>query len=185
MIRASLKLLLSANVFLPFVDGKRYVFCYHDVSEPDSPWHAAIYSTPPKLFRRQIEALSKRLQWVTLDELLRRETPGRHLCALTFDDGFASVREGALPFLRQKGIPSTMFVCRLAMEHNCLPVSTRVLLSRLRDPPPEFSRLVVGRGSDDYINPEVDEAILESLERLKASGLFRDKVFMDAETSSP
>lgn len=56
-----------------------------------------------------------------MDELLRLSQPiradargpldgGRHYCAVTFDDGFVSVVENALPELERRRIPATMFV---------------------------------------------------------------------------
>lgn len=36
--------------------------------------------------------------------------PGRHHCVITFDDGFVSVIENALPELEQRKIPFTMFI---------------------------------------------------------------------------
>lgn len=180
--RSALKRLLSANVFLPLVSAKRYVFCYHDVSEPGAPEHDPLYSTPPGLFRQQINALSRRLEWVDLEELLLTERPQRHLGTLTFDDGFASFRDVAWPFLCQRGIPATLFLCRLAIEHNCLPTTTGVLLNRLKRPPEEFARLLA---EDDttggFVSPRWNEAVLGGLEGLKAIGLFDRKVFLDVE----
>jgi len=56
-----------------------------------------------------------------MDEMLRLATPvpaglkdpltaGGHHCAVTFDDGFVSVIENALPELERRNIPSTVFV---------------------------------------------------------------------------
>lgn len=61
-----------------------------------------------------------RFAW-QMDALLRRATPlradvrtplpeGERCAVVTFDDGFASVVENALPELEQRGIPSTIFV---------------------------------------------------------------------------
>ena len=36
--------------------------------------------------------------------------PGKPVVAITFDDGYRSVREHALPILEQHGFPATMFV---------------------------------------------------------------------------
>jgi peptidoglycan/xylan/chitin deacetylase (PgdA/CDA1 family) len=56
-----------------------------------------------------------------LDDLLRLAKPvpadldalphsGKHYCAVTFDDGFVSVVENALPELERRGIPATFFI---------------------------------------------------------------------------
>jgi len=42
------------------------------------------------------------------------------MAAITFDDGFRSVRTEVLPFLRSKGIPFAAFVCKMAIETDSL-----------------------------------------------------------------
>lgn len=182
--RALAKRALSTNVFLPFADAKRYVFCYHDISEPDAPGHSPEYSTPPQMFRDQIEALGTRFQWVDLEELLTTTQPKRHLAALTFDDGFASVRDVAWPYLREQGIPFFVFVCRSAIEDNCLAVTTRTLLRRLREVPMELAALLTAEGSAGYTSPRWNDAMSKHRDELTSLGLFDTRLYLNADDIS-
>lgn len=75
-------------------------------------WHSldntgSVISTPPEVFRRQMESLAKSgIPVAPLDKI--RETPGA--VALTFDDGFANLAEHAFPVLERFGFPATVFV---------------------------------------------------------------------------
>ena len=63
-------------------------------------------STPPELFRRQIEYLvENRVPVVRLADV--RRTPGA--VALTFDDGFRNFLEYGLPVLERYHLPATVF----------------------------------------------------------------------------
>lgn len=111
--------------------GARFVFLYHDVSPPDAIQHHQLYSTPPELFERQIALLRRAVEFVPLAELTSC-APGwlaRPQAAITFDDGMRSFVEHALPVLEAQGIPATLFVNRLAIEHDHLPFQT-VIRSR-------------------------------------------------------
>ncbi len=83
--------------------ARAVVLCYHSV---------------PKEQRRAFAA--------QMDQLLRYAnpisadtpgglTPGAHYVCVTFDDGYQNVVENAVPELRQRGIPSTIFVASGAL----------------------------------------------------------------------
>ena len=82
------------------------VLCYHAVSDR---WGAPLSVTPADL-RRQLSALLSR-GWVGArftDAVLAPEH--RRTLAVTFDDGFESVRTLAAPILAELGVPGTVFV---------------------------------------------------------------------------
>jgi len=86
------------------------VLTYHAIDE-----EAAVISVPPALFRRQMQTLAHHgIRGVSLAEAFRaREESGRFpadAVALTFDDGYLSVLEQALPALRTHGFGATAFV---------------------------------------------------------------------------
>jgi peptidoglycan/xylan/chitin deacetylase (PgdA/CDA1 family) len=81
--------------------------CYHAVSED---WPAAL-SVRPDSLRRQLSLLLDRgYEPVTFSELVLGDADGARRMAVTFDDGYASVHDRALPILEQLGIPGTLFI---------------------------------------------------------------------------
>lgn len=83
-------------------------------------WHAvdgraSVISTPPERFRRQLGLLAERgLRGISLAEAFRRRAADGRFPAdavvLTFDDGFRSIAEQALPAASDHGFTGTVFV---------------------------------------------------------------------------
>ena len=107
--KAVLKGIARRDWVLPLAKRHRVIFVFHDLSDPSARHHSLIYSTPPSIFERQIGWLARRFELVSLDEIVdsERRSQGRPLAAVTFDDGFRSVREVGHPILRDRGIPYT------------------------------------------------------------------------------
>lgn len=87
------------------------IACYHAV-DPD--WHTSPLSVTPSTFAAQCAWLARRRRVVDLHEavghLNTRGELAHGLAAITFDDGFASVRRHALPVLRSLRLPATVFL---------------------------------------------------------------------------
>ncbi len=88
------------------------ILCYHDLSsDPAAP----LQTVPPEFLREQIRAC-KAAGWtfVSLAELLAlRDHPERlpaRTMVLTFDDGYRSFAERALPVLRAEGVRATLAI---------------------------------------------------------------------------
>jgi heparosan-N-sulfate-glucuronate 5-epimerase len=82
------------------------VLCYHAVS----PTWPADLSIAPELLREQLRHLAGRgYRGVTFSEAVAGAGGGK-LVAVTFDDGYRSVLELALPILAGLGMPGTLFV---------------------------------------------------------------------------
>ena len=116
--KSVLKGVARRDVVLALARNHRVIFVFHDLSDPNAPHHSPMYSTPPSIFERQVDWLARRFQLVSLDEIIDPEqrSDGRPLAAVTFDDGFRSVREIGHPILRERGIPYTVFLIRNAVE---------------------------------------------------------------------
>jgi len=100
---------------------RRFVFLYHDISDPGSPQYSSLYSTTVQNFKSQIDLIAKHFNLVSLEEVFSADTRHqRQLASITFDDGFLSVKNEALPYLRGKSIPFSVFVNATAIKHNRL-----------------------------------------------------------------
>jgi peptidoglycan/xylan/chitin deacetylase (PgdA/CDA1 family) len=81
--------------------GSSAILTYHSLDDSGS-----VVSTPPALFRRQMEFLAaSRIPVVPLDQVAGH--PGA--VAITFDDGFRNLLSHAIPVLEQHGFPATIF----------------------------------------------------------------------------
>ncbi|HKP45824.1 MAG TPA: polysaccharide deacetylase family protein [Pyrinomonadaceae bacterium] len=102
--------------------SKRFIFVYHDVSDPNALQYSKLYSTRPEAFREQINFFADHFTFDSLDDIISRDVNGgdRPRAAVTFDDGFLSVREIAFPYLAKNGIPFTVFANRNAIASNTL-----------------------------------------------------------------
>lgn len=86
------------------------ILCYHAV-EPG--WRSAL-AVEPEAFDRQCAWLARHKTVLplhqALDRLDGRGRPPRGTVVLTFDDGFRSVHDHALPILQRHRLPSTVFL---------------------------------------------------------------------------
>src|SRR5438874_85583 len=83
---------------------KPLVLLYHSVVERPSN---GLEITPELLHRQIVSLLARGLSPVTVSEALQRRDG--HF-AVTFDDASLSIRQRALPVLRELGVPATAFV---------------------------------------------------------------------------
>jgi len=96
------------------------VLCYHGIPEVHR-----------ERFARQMDLL---LRWATpvRADFMDTLAVGKHLAAVTFDDGLVSVRDQALPELAKRNIPATLFIPTGYLGKKCtwmrvdqLPLSKR------------------------------------------------------------
>ena len=87
------------------------ILMYHKVSAPvpGSNWHN-LYVTPAGLARQVDELLAAGLPCLPYDEALPAIQRGERAFCLTFDDGFLSVYENALPVLQVRGVKAMLFL---------------------------------------------------------------------------
>jgi peptidoglycan/xylan/chitin deacetylase (PgdA/CDA1 family) len=80
------------------------VLLYHSVGADN-------YSVPVDLFERQMCFLAAHTSVVPLEDILTSGRPRNSItCAITWDDGYASVHEYALKILEKYKFPSTLYV---------------------------------------------------------------------------
>ena len=103
------------------VDGNGYVagvtiLCYHDL---DASWKSPI-SVDPDTFARQVAWLASNRRIVPAGEAVRmmdrRGGLPAGIASITFDDGFLSTYEHAMPILARHRLPATVFVVAATLD---------------------------------------------------------------------
>ena len=84
--------------------GKRIVV-FHEIKDPS-------------LFREKIGWLKEHYDLVSLEDLFTLRVSDRTLIAVTFDDGYASWYDQAVPVLEELEIPAVFFVCSGFVDSN-------------------------------------------------------------------
>jgi len=95
------------------------VLTYHACFEEVPPSVAAIDNVRPQRLHDHLQILKRRFRFVSVDELSEAKRL-RGLAAVTFDDGYKSVIQNALPVMNALGIPFTIFVNTNALEGKVL-----------------------------------------------------------------
>jgi peptidoglycan/xylan/chitin deacetylase (PgdA/CDA1 family) len=99
----------------------RAVLYHHVTDHASSLVDRLAVSTPPDVFESHVRKLARDYELVSLDEVLSGELP-RRAVLVTFDDGYRSVADVALPILRRLGVPSVFFVTGACLERDSLPL---------------------------------------------------------------
>jgi peptidoglycan/xylan/chitin deacetylase (PgdA/CDA1 family) len=142
-----------ASVFQQLV-----ILTYHHVADSSAsyPFDSDVADATPAQFRRQMELLARHRTPIGIDDLLRALVGGRlprNPVMVTFDDGYRSCHDVALPILRAVGVRATFFVptgfisqrrmywwerIAFALKHARRPAATieypRALAIDVRDP---------------------------------------------------
>ncbi len=91
------------------------IVTYHHVAAPDPayPYDPQVADATPTQFRRQIEMLARYGTPIGVDDLLRAiggASLPKNPVMITFDDGYRSCHDVALPILRAVGVRATFFI---------------------------------------------------------------------------
>lgn len=91
------------------------IITYHHVQDHDPayPYDPDVADATPAQFRWQMEALARHCTPIGIDELLRAIDGAplpKNPVMVTFDDGYLSCHDTALPILRAVGIRATFFI---------------------------------------------------------------------------
>ena len=97
---------------------------FHDVSTSDSPFTRGMgVSTTPAELEAALKFLSQHYTFVSLQDVLAdsagRDLPSR-AALVTFDDGYASVMDSAVPLLRRYGIRAIFFLNAAYLDNHRL-----------------------------------------------------------------
>ena len=110
----ALKVIMHARKLAP-VPTTLSILTYHHVAEdePGYPFDAGVADATPAQFRRQMEMLARHGTPIGIDELVRALDGAplpKNPVMVTFDDGYRSCHDVALPILRAVGMRATFFV---------------------------------------------------------------------------
>lgn len=91
------------------------IVTYHRIAEvgAEDPYDPDVVDATPAQFRRQIETLARIGTPIGMTALIRALDGGQlppNPFMVTFDDGYRSCRDVALPILRTLGVPATFFI---------------------------------------------------------------------------
>jgi peptidoglycan/xylan/chitin deacetylase (PgdA/CDA1 family) len=91
------------------------IVTYHHIADEDPayPYDPGVYDATPSQFRRQLELISRYCTPIGIDELVRAidgEPLPENPVMVTFDDGYLSCHDAALPILRAVGVRATFFI---------------------------------------------------------------------------
>lgn len=119
----ALDLVLAARA--RFGRGGVAALTYHHVAEPDARYRfdPDVADATPAQFRRQLELLGRRCTPIGVDELcaaLDGAPLPPNAVMITFDDGYRSNLEIALPILRELGFPAVFFIATRFVEERRL-----------------------------------------------------------------
>ncbi len=99
-IKFLLAILYAAVLIFSSKKGHKIIVFYHGVTAKEN-----------KGFQKQLSFIADHYRVLSVSELLSKEQrDGENLCAITFDDAFENLLENALPFLKDKKMPATIFV---------------------------------------------------------------------------
>ncbi len=86
------------------------VLLYHAVFEQvPAPLLKGLHNVRPEVLQSQLECIRRHFKFVDVDEMAALDDP-RGYASLTFDDGYRSVFEQALPICEKLDIPLTVFL---------------------------------------------------------------------------
>lgn len=91
------------------------IVTYHHVADepPGCPYDPTVCDADPVQFRRQLEMIARYCNPIGIDDLMRAiegEPLPNNPVMVTFDDGYLSCHDTALPILRAVGVRATFFI---------------------------------------------------------------------------
>ena len=97
------------------------IITYHHIADDDAnyAYDPTIADATPEQFRRQMELLTRHFTPIGIDELVRAidgEPLPKNPIMVTFDDGYRSCHDAALPILRAVGVRATFFISTSFVE---------------------------------------------------------------------
>jgi peptidoglycan/xylan/chitin deacetylase (PgdA/CDA1 family) len=101
--------------------GLRVALYHHVADQPSELASPLNLTTPVALFEAHIKRITRDYEIVDLGDVLAGNLPRRALL-ITFDDGYRSILDVALPILSKLELPSVFFISAVFVEPESLPL---------------------------------------------------------------
>jgi len=157
------------------------ILTYHHIADDDPayPFDRTVADATPAQFRRQMELLARYGTPIAMDDLIRALDGAplpKNPVMVTFDDGYQSVHDIAVPILQRVGIPATLFIAtqfvaerRIYWWEAVAVILQRARRARARVTYPETFELVAGEpGTAATVNDWIKNTPGLNVERLLA-----------------
>src|SRR5689334_16488084 len=115
------------------------ILTYHHISDqdPSYPYDPNVADATPAQFRRQMETVARYGTPIGIDDLIRAlggAALPKNPVMVTFDDGYLSCHDIALPILRAVGVRATFFIATSFVSERRLYWWERIALMLRRSP---------------------------------------------------
>lgn len=121
--------------------GLRVVLYHHVAELCDFTRHLGCV-TPPSVFERHVDWLAKHYELVSIGEVGSGKPLPKRALLITFDDAYGSVKSVAGSILKDRGLPSVLFLATDPVFHSCIVLDN--LLSFAFSRYPDKFREIVG-----------------------------------------
>ncbi|MEZ4361244.1 MAG: polysaccharide deacetylase family protein [Kofleriaceae bacterium] len=166
------------------------VLTYHHVQDPEdgSMFDPGVADATPEQFRRQMELVARYGTPVTLSEVIGfvrdGHPPPPNPVLVTFDDGYRSCLDVAVPILRRVGVPATFFIATNFVERRRLFWWERisVLLARARRGHVDVLSLNAPRITVEVSHPEAMTVLTRLIKDVP--GIQIDELLMQLSTAA-
>ncbi len=111
----------------------RIIYYHHISSDQDHDLHAV----PLNHFKKQLIYLRKRYEIISLSDAIQMNAEGHSLkgkLCITFDDGFSSFYQNALPVLKHHDLPATVFLISNCVNNQQIMWRTKLELISQQTP---------------------------------------------------
>jgi len=129
------------------------VFLYHDVTDSPSEFSQAFnLNVRPDVFERQVKFIKKNFNIISPDDLLNGNIPSR-AALISFDDGFRSYFQRAIPILKKYDVPSIIFLNMEPVKGGIFWSGFITYICRKNESFKEYLKKMVPKGTNKNLLP--------------------------------
>jgi peptidoglycan/xylan/chitin deacetylase (PgdA/CDA1 family) len=154
------------------------IVTYHHIADQDDayPYDSTVADANPAQFRRQMETLARYGTPIGVDELIRALHGAplpKNAVMVTFDDGYRSCHDVALPILRAVGVRATFFVATSFISERRLYWWERIALLLKKARRTQIALAYPSRVALDAASPEAHDVLTKIVKNTRELDLER------------